>query len=188
MARAYYRITPLQEARILDAPPFTANLDFRRGAMLAADAGAEWVFGVDIEGTQPPHLLGGPIPMASEQLLKVLTAAGVDNLQAFPAVLRLAGGGAWRQHSVLNVIGLVDAADLAASDGAVLAEGDRGPTLVDFKTLQLSSAQARGLPVFRLFHDPAALLVNDRILEALDRQRPPEGWGFSTVEIQVTDV
>ena len=54
-----------------------------------------------------------------------------------------------------NVIGLLDAADLEVSVGEILAEGDDGPTLIEFKNLVLSRARTRGLAIFRLFHSRA---------------------------------
>jgi hypothetical protein len=184
---AYHSITPLERAHVLRAPDPVANLDFMRGASIAAPEPAPWVFDIEIGGDRPPHLLGGRIPMASDRLLGVLRDAGVDNIQTFPALLRLRGGAEWRQHSVLNVIGLVDATDLDASVGTVLVEGDAGPARIDFQNLVLSPAKTRGLRIFRLFHDPALLLVDDRLQRALNKHRPPEGWGFVAFEVEMSD-
>ena len=187
MKPAYHSIAALEDVRILQAPEPVVSLDFLRGAAIAVGPGTPWVFDIEIDSAHPPHLLGGRIPMASERLLSVLLDAGVDNIQTFPALLRLRGGAVWRQHSVFNVIGLVDAADLEASVGTILAEGDRGPTLIEFRNLVLSRAQTLRLPIFRLFHDPAMLLVDDRLLRVLKRHQPAEGWGFATFEIEVSD-
>jgi Immunity protein family (Imm11) len=186
MTPAYHSITPLERARLQPAQAGLGNLDFLRGAPITAGLPTPWIFDIEIDSAQPPHLLGRQIPLASERLLKVLTDTGVDNIETFPAVLRGRGGAEWRQHYVINVIGLVDAADLGASSGTVIAEGPDGPTRIMFDHLVLAHAQARGLPLFRLFHDPATLLVEDRIMRALDAHRPVEGWGFAAFEIEVS--
>jgi hypothetical protein len=187
MTPAYHSITPLERARVLRAPDAVAHLDFMRGASIPAPPPTPWVFDIEAGSGRHPHLLGGRIPMASDDLLRVLTDAGVDNIQTFPALLQRRGGAEWRQHSVLNVIGLVDATDLEASTGTVLAEGDTGPTRIEFQNLVLSRRKTLGLPIFRLFHDPAQLLVDDRLLRALNKHRPPEGWGFAAFEVEVSD-
>jgi hypothetical protein len=187
MKPAYHSINALESPRILQTPRPVANLDFLRGATIADAPPPPWIFDVAIERNQPPHLLGGLIPMVSERLLAVLLNAGVDNLQAFPALLRGRDGSEWRRHSVINVIGLLDAADLEMSAGETLAEGDDGPTLIDFRSLVLSRPRTLGIGVFRLFQSPTTLLVHDRILRALDAQRPAEGWGFAAFEIEMSD-
>lgn len=186
MTRPYHCITALEQARIVRGPDAAADLDFLRGAAIVAAPETPWWFDLEQDTTPLPHLLGGRIPLASERLLRVLADAGADNVQAFPAVLRLRNGTEWRQHAVLNVIGLIDATDLDASVGTILAEGDRGPTRVQFDRLVLSPARTRGLPIFRLFHDPATLLVDARVMHALVTHRPDEGWGFFASEIEVS--
>jgi hypothetical protein len=187
MKPAYHSINALESPRILHTPRPVANLDFLRGAAISEAPQPPWIFDVEMGQSQPPHLLGGLIPMVSERLLTVLLKAGVDNIQAYPALLRGRDGSEWRQHSVVNVIGLLDAADLEMSAGATLAEGDYGPTLIDFRNLVLSRPRTLGIGVFRLFHSPSTLLVHDRILRAMEAQRPAEGWGFAAVEIEMSD-
>ena len=92
MPPAYHSITALDSARILRAPDAVATLDLLRGATIAAVPPAPWVFDIEIDQAQPPHLLGGRVPLASERLLTVLSQAGVDNIQTFPALLRSRGG------------------------------------------------------------------------------------------------
>jgi hypothetical protein len=187
MKPAYHSITALENVRILQAPEPVATLDFLRGAVIQTGLNPPWDFDVEIDSVQPPHLLGGRTPMASERLLTVLSDAGADNIQTFQARLQLRGGREWRQHCVFNVVGLLDAADLSASGGAILAERDGRATRIEFRNLVLSRAYTMGLSVFRLFHDPAMLLVDDRILHALNKHRPVEGWGFSAIEVELRD-
>ena len=167
MTSAYHHIIPLEVPRVLGAPEALGGLDFLRGTTLETRPVGPWNFNIELKGPRPPHLLGGAFPMASQQLLKVLTDAGVDNLQVFPAVLQLSGG-TWRQHAVFNVIGLVDAAESP-------------------EPLIISRARTRDLPAFRLFGHADAVLVHDRVQRALDSHRPPEGWGFSAFELEMCD-
>ncbi len=154
MTLTYHVITAFEKARIRQEPESIAGLDFLRGAAIGAAPPGAWAF--DIESDRPPlpHLLGGRIPMASETLLAVLRNTGIDNIQTFPAVVRFRGGATWTQHSVFNVIGMIDA-----------------------------TAGTRALPFFRPVHDPATLVVDGRVMRALNAHRPQEGWGFSAFEI-----
>lgn len=183
----YHSVIPLEIAGVDGALDEVGNLDFLRGIPILARTATPWTFAIETKFPELPHMLGGPIPLASEHLLAVLAEAGVDNIQTFAAVLRDRGGREYRGHSVLNVIGLIDAADLEASVGTILAEGENGPTRIEFASLVLSPVRARDLPMFRLFHNPATLLVNDRVLDALNRQRPVEGWGFCAFEIEMRE-
>lgn len=187
MAAGYYSLTPLHTARIIQAPEALMALDFTRGALLTADAGAPWVVDVELDVPDLPHFIGGQVPMISERLLQVLVKAGVDNLQTFPLSVRRSDGAESRQHAAINVLGLVDATDLEASIGTIVVDGDDGPVRMTFERLVLSGAATRGLPLFRLFHDPDILVVDDRLRRVLDRQRPLEGWGAVASEIEVSD-
>jgi hypothetical protein len=171
MKAAYHSITPLEIARVEGAPEEVETLNFLSGAPIPAGPPTPWTFDIEAEGPQLPHLLGGPIPFASERLLTVLAAAGVDNLQTFAAVLRVRSGPEHAGYSVLNVIGLVDATDAEASADALV----------------LSPARSRGLSMFRLFQNPGTLLVDDHVLDALNRHRPVEGWGFAAFEIEMSE-
>ena len=39
--------------------------------------------------------------------------------------------------------------------------------------------------MFRLADSPSMLLVHDRVLRALRAATPPEGWGFTPLEIEL---
>lgn len=187
MTTTYHSLKPLTQPRIHRSPDGLDAIDFLRGTPIVGAPPPPWVFEIELDsGAAPPHLLGGPVPFASQRLLAILAEAGIDTIQAFPAVLRVRGGGEFRDHAVLNVIGLVDATDLDASVGTVLVEGEDGPMRMEFERLVLSPAQTRGLPMFRLFHDPSMLLVDDRVMALLHAQRPKEGWGFAALEVEVS--
>lgn len=172
MKPAYHSIVPLERPRIVRAPEPIASLDFLRGAVIADHLDTPWVFDIELDGARLPHFLGGGIPLVSARLLAVLSKAGVDNIQTFPAVLRLKGETERREHSVLNVLGLLDAVDPDASAGG---------------SLVLSHAYTRGLSVFRLFNDSRSLIVDDRLMRALEQQKPAEGWGFAALELETSD-
>lgn len=167
MKTSYYSLAALERARLLHVPGSVAALDFLRGSPISSSPPTPWVFDLDSESAQPAHLLGGRIPLASEMLLNVWRSAGIDNIETFPVVLRLRGETSWTHHSVFNVIGLVDAADI---DNLVLSPG-----------------RTRGLSCFRLFSDPSTLLVDNRVMRAMNSKRPAEGWGISAIEIEMKE-
>ena len=186
-ADAYHWLRPDGGAAPPVSPaPELASLDLRRGAWLRPAPPAPLIFTVEAgaRGAAPAHWTGDRVPLVSDRLLAALRRAGVDNLQIFPALVRTGAGGEPRPgHCVLNVIGLVDGADPAASIGTVLAEDDPGPRRVEYSHLVLSRARTRDLPLFRLADSPDMLLIHDRVLRVLAADVPDEGWGFIPVEI-----
>jgi hypothetical protein len=186
---AYHWLRPDSEGAPRVLPPAAlASADLRRGAWLDRAPTGPLVFTIedDARAAAPPHWLGDRVPLVSERLLAALRRAGVDNLQTFPALLQGRAGGQPRPgHTVLNVIGAVDAADADASVGTVLIEDDPGPRLVQYTQLVLSRARARDLDMFRLADSPEMLLVHDRVLRVLAADVPDEGWGFTPIEIEL---
>lgn len=115
-------------------------------------------------------------------MLDALKAAGVDNLDAYSAVIRHPGTGfETREYVAVNLIGLVAAADLSRSKIVGGSSDHRLDT--GFEGFAVDPARARGLLMFRLAENTSAILVHRSIKEALQRAgfdqltfRPPEEW------------
>lgn len=72
-----------------------------------------------------PHFIDGGIPIVSTVFGNVLNAAGVNNFQLFPAVVVNSTTGESRDdYYAFNILGLLQAADMDASDSTLIMQGD----------------------------------------------------------------
>jgi hypothetical protein len=100
--------------------------------------------------------------LMSSRLVDTIKAAGVDNLQIFPAVItNQKSGEVNRDYVVVNVLGMVAAADQAKSDSVPLAD------VQFFKKLVLDPARTRELLLFRLAESRADLIVAEKVAERI---------------------
>jgi hypothetical protein len=98
----------------------------------------------------------------TRRLLHALGDAGVDNLDAYAAVLvHPTRGSRNTDYVIANVIGLVSAADLQASRVVGRTQGDLLD--VDFEGVTIDSRKAGGLLMFRLAENTSAIVVHDRV-------------------------
>ena len=85
----------------------------------------------------------------SDDMLKALASAGVDNLELYPALLTdPTSGKKWTNYKAVNIIGLVACADMDKSEW----EAPSGSAIidVDFDSLAIDESKTRGLLMFRL--------------------------------------
>ncbi len=114
------------------------------------------------------------IPIMSLRLAEAIAAAGIDNVDFFPARLRNTATGETFDYRAYKIIGLVAAADLGKSewtsyDGKPVAD-------VSFETLALDESKPRGLGMFRLAENVSAVVVHERVKQAI------ESRGINTIE------
>ncbi|WP_441289521.1 hypothetical protein ACSRUE_01880 [Sorangium sp. KYC3313] len=113
------------------------------------------------------ELWQAPVPLMTERLLAILRRAGVDNLDTYRAEVRdAATKEARRDYVAFNVIGLVTAADLGR---AVFDTGqpDRKISMI-FDALAIDNTAAMHLLLFRLGEAVNALVVHDRVKQAVE--------------------
>jgi hypothetical protein len=118
----------------------------------------------------------------TKRLLAALRDAGVDNLDAYQAVIRHPGTGAVTEDYVaVNVIGLISAADLGSSK--VVGGTQRQLLDVDFEGVVLNEDKAGGALMFRLAENTSAILVHEVVRDRLLTKGfdmlsfvPPERW------------
>jgi hypothetical protein len=123
-----------------------------------------------------PELTWDPIPLMSRRLVASLLASGVDNLQVFETRLIDPQGEnppAEDHYLAVNIIGAVSATDFAKSQ----TNPDSTDQLIsmDFLSLGIDPSKAREALIFRLAENVTAVLVHERIRQALDRD------GFSSL-------
>lgn len=109
------------------------------------------------------------VNLMSTRLVQTLTSAGVDNLQLFPARITDPNTGAiYDDYFAVNVIGLVECADMDKSEHAPLAD------LYFFHELVIKPEKTLGLPLFRLAESPIDIIVHERVAQAIRNADFPE--------------
>ena len=133
----------------------------------------------DAPDTPLPHFWNGSGEGAvfSARLYAAMVAFGVDNLDAYPAQYvdpktKVVNSGFY----VINVIGLIAAADMKKSTATVHAGG---PLIdVSFDTLVIDALKARGALVFRLRENTSSIFCHVSLVQYLEKLSFP-GLQFS---------
>jgi hypothetical protein len=116
-----------------------------------------------------------------DDMLAVLRACGVDNLQLFDAVVvDPATSKRHTNYKVVNIIGLIACADLGKS----VYTAYRDPPMLDtdFEVLAIDESKIADMSLFRLAECVSAKLVHRRVKEALEKSIPmlnfvpPDEW------------
>jgi hypothetical protein len=170
----------LQESPLDDLTDLTALTDY-------GDAhvdGANWYEGAQftVPIPQPIRLSLDPsvpgelplffsftIPLMHDKLILALRDAGVDNLDLFDAVVtHEPSGHQYHEYKAVNVIGVVAAADLSASD---YESYQPTPLIsVNFNSLVIDESKAHGLLMFRLAECVSAIVIHQKVKDLLDER------------------
>lgn len=143
-------------ARLPEAPPSPLRFTLKRISPNAPD-----------HGPHVPSFLNAACPLFSEALLQALGECGVDNLDAYPALLTdPEKSEPIDTHRAVNVIGFVSAADMSKSE-AIVQPG--GPPLIDvsFDRLVIDPTKAAQARFFRLAESAATLVVHEAVRDHL---------------------
>jgi hypothetical protein len=117
-----------------------------------------------------------PEPLFRIDFVEALRAAGVSNMDTYPAVITNPETGEENNdYCGVNIIGLVACADLSLSKCDDLADSHV------FHHLVIDSTSARGADFFRLAECSQEILISDRIVQGLLPERFPD-VSFSLVE------
>ena len=118
------------------------------------------------ESAEPRHFVDVP-PILSDELLSILRAAGVSNLDVYDAVLRSADGAVeLKGYKAFNLIGLIKAADLAAS---TFSPNNPSRFLdASFDGLVIDANKVKGVLMFRLAEHTSAVVVHGSIRAAIE--------------------
>ncbi len=142
-------------------------------------------------GNQPHHYFdyGTCIPAVSKSFINALIKSGIDNFQAFPAILRNTEKKVeWPDYFALNVIGMVNATDLNNSlYNEIMPGNDDGgmPPLGSFTAIALHAEKLYGLDMFR---EPIGgnLIMSERALDMVCKNGPEESLGIIADEVVLT--
>jgi len=107
--------------------------------------------------------------LMTRRMLEALRAVGVDNLDAYNAIVRHPGTGfETRDYVAVNLLGLVSAADLSRS--RVVGGSSDHKLDTGFEGFTVDAARARGMLMFRLAENTSAILVRRTVREHLKRE------------------
>jgi len=123
----------------------------------------QFAIDTDSEGRRMPTLFTTPALLAVKPFADLLAAAGVDNVDVYPAtILNPETGETIDDYVVLNIVGAIACADLEASSGVELAPGIR---VLDEPVLRQSVV--REARIFRLAEDPVQIVVADALADRI---------------------
>lgn len=173
---AYYVMTcngVYPSASLDDGPDLTAA-PWVHGGRLDEDFPVPLVYTLDARrpGTVMEMYDDVAYPLMSDRLVAALHAAGVDNLQLFPAVIRdPASGAEHRNYKAFNVVGVVAAADMAKSK--TMPMNDSTMIDVSFESLAIDEAKAAPFRLFRLAENVSTIVVDDVVKTEVERRAIP---------------
>jgi len=147
-----------------------------RGRKLAIEVPTPLEYTLDMDPDEPGNLGAlydaEAFPVMRADLLEALEAVGVTNLELFPALLiDPEAGERHADYVAFNVLGLVAAADLAAS--ALMPGMPGGPLATGFDSLVIDEDRARGLRLFRLAESCSAIVVDEVVRAEVERRQIP---------------
>jgi hypothetical protein len=156
------------------------DVNLNTGTKLPAsfEVPVEFEIDQDNQGRRMPTLFMVPTFVARKPFYDALVAAGVDNLDAYPTVIRdTATGNEWKDYLFLNVVGVVKCADLEASEYHEI-----GPDMRLMDRIAIQSDKVPTVHLFRLAEDKLKVVVSDHVYEQLRNQ------AFDDVYFQPVDV
>jgi len=102
--------------------------------------------------------------LMSPKVVKCLADLGVDNVQYIPAEATYVPTGAVLPYELGNILGLVKALDVEASDCQVDEDG----FVETFFSLRLNKAEIESFDLFRMYESFHTIIVSRRVREALE--------------------
>jgi len=158
---------------LLTRPPLLAPpLDnWMGGERWGVNVPKDLVFEIDEddEGAMLPFF-EDVIPLMRTDLIAELRAAGVDNIDDYPAIVReTRTGREYDDYRAVNIIGAVRGADVSRSD--IDPSSFDGELLIDavFRRLVLDESAIEGLLLFRLAENVSIILIHQDVRDHLTR-------------------
>ena len=137
------------------------------------------------KGTAPlPTFLSQPTPLMSKDMLDTLYNAGINNLDAYPAELYYPDGSpAGGEYYIINVVGLVAAADLEKS----VYDPEQSENLISmgFDSLAIDPEKSKGFLMFRLAESITEIIVHEKVVKAVQEAQIPLVKFYKTEDIVI---
>jgi hypothetical protein len=171
------------EFGLQEEPIIQENISFLEGAFISESFTDKLRFTCNYSKKSPPsHMLGGVIPVMSEELIYAFLQAGVSNLQCFSVILESEiDRYIWSNYYAVNVVGLIACADIENSESELLCyrPGEDSVPLYDFVELRVDVSKALGAKLFRLAESPSILLTDSSVVKFLRKIKTDDQWGIS---------
>jgi hypothetical protein len=169
------------EIDIVEPKGLPLDLSFIKGDVINTPIDPIMIFTTNAtEQDSLPDFAGGSIPVMSQQFLNLLTQAGVDNLQTFPIVIKSnVDDTTWKDFFAVNILGLIQCANLDASDYSEIFQG-----LYDFDELAIDTAKTNGALFFRLKESPSMIIMHKTVGKYLMENDPNQlltGWDIEEI-------
>lgn len=157
------------------------EIDFMAGKVLGDDVPNPVTFTTNaVAGDVLPDFWDESVPAMSEKFVKMLEGAGVDNIQTFPAVVKSRKDGTlWDGYYAVNVLGMIQCADLSKSDYDEIFPGH-----YRFRTLAIDSNLTKDSLIFRLQENPGTLIIHKSVGKYMGDNYPNKelkGWSVRKI-------
>ncbi len=136
------------------------------------------------ESAPLPDFISQPKPVMSKALLEVLRANGVNNIDAYPAEYYYTDGRKMPgEYFIVNVVGLVAAADLSQS----VFEPDQPNSMIamSFDSLVIDESKTFNALMFRLAENISTILVHENVVKAVEEAGIPYVEFYKTEDIAI---
>jgi len=153
------------------------DVDFISGTTIKADAlRIPLKFTTDaFQGEKLLDFKDGTILLMSKKCVEFFKSAGVGNLQCFPAIIKSdVDGTIWENYFAVNILGLVQCADLEKSEFSEIMPGS-----YRFRELAIHTEKANEQLLFRLKEEPGTILMHKNVGSYIVQNDPDEellGW------------
>lgn len=132
-------------------------------------------------GEQMVDFRDGSILIMSKRFLELFKAAGVDNLQIFPVIIKsTTDGTVWEDYFAVNILTMISCADLSKSDYSEIIAG----VFFSFHELAIDVEKTQGALLFRLQEDPTTIIMHRSVGRYVRQQDPDKtllGWTIGTI-------
>jgi hypothetical protein len=134
---------------------------FQAGDLISVDVPEPIEFLVDNTSKHPPtDFVTEFMPVFSDRLVEASRKSGVDNFQAYKAILKNpVTGETWSSYQVINILGVIACADMENSEYEVIME-----PMCTFDKLVIDTKKANGALFFRLLESPEKIIVHNDVL------------------------
>lgn len=164
-----------------DAAELPLLVSFISGSFITESIDTPMVFATNATASdQVPDFWGEGMPIMSKRFLALLEEAGVDNLQTFPAVVKSkVNGDVWEGYFAVNILGLIQCADLGKSTYTEIFPGS-----FEFDELAIDASLAKDALLFRLQESPSTIIMHKSVGKHLRRSDPDgllTGWDVKVI-------
>ncbi len=157
---------------IASGPAFEGNWRLGRVISDAVPQPLVYQLDSDSEGFPKPMYSEKAIPVVRDDVVAVLSASGVGNIQYFDAVLvNPATGERHTNYKAYNIVGLVACADMGSSE--LMGTSDTTMGDIDFLGLVIDESKAAGHLLFRLAENVSAVVVDEQVKNAIEASAIP---------------